>query len=229
MELQTVAQSQSALKDWKHWIRLAVPFLAQEGLLISGLMMASPTHTSAAIGAGFSFVGYVFLFWVQGYKSRAIIGPYRFVRHPKQLGLWLLSMGFAIACRSFPATVLSLLLLPCLFYLGSFLRNEEPDLKTYRYRYHVPALLPTLLPFKKDGDVSIPFEWRRAVFPTERAQLHALGSVLYGWVALGILSNFILPPWTNWLLIGLWLLALLGFRLVISTKNTPSHSVHFPS
>lgn len=226
MELQAVAQSTPDLKNWKHWSLVIATFLAQEGLLIAGLLFASPNATSTIIGLGFSLVGYLLLFWVQGYKERAIIGPYRFVRHPKHLGLWLLGIGFAIACHSFPAVMLSLLLLPCLFFLGAILKGEEPDLKTYRYRYHVPALLPTLLPFKKDDSVHLPFSWRRAVFPPDRTHLHSLASVFYGWIALAILSNFILPPWTNWALIAVWLLALTSFRLVISRKNIWSGSLH---
>lgn len=227
MELQTVAQSnsKSELKGWQHWALLAAIFLAQEGLLICALLWASPSSASLAIGAGFSIIGYLTLFWVQGYSGRAIIGPYRFVRHPKQLGLWLLGIGFAIACRSFPAVILSLILLPSLFFLGASLKNEEPDLKTYRYRYHVPALLPTIVPFKKDKAGDMPFSWRRALFPPNRTHLHTLASVLYGWICLGILSHLILPPWTNILFVGVWIVVLVLVRLVFFKKNLR----HFPA
>lgn len=221
MELQTLAQSndKSKLNDWQRWALPAAIFLAQEGLLICALIWISPSTASVAIGAGFSLFGYLTLFWVQGYAERAIVGPYRFVRHPKQLGLWLLGIGFAVACRSFPALILALGLLPCLFFLRASIRNDQPDLKTYRYRYHVPALLPTLVPFRKDSSADLPFSWRRAIFPPDRTHLHSLASVFYGWICLAILSNLILPPWMNFLLLGLWLAGLAAVRLIIRKKS----------
>ncbi|RYZ58565.1 MAG: hypothetical protein EOP07_06645 [Proteobacteria bacterium] len=170
-------------------------FLAEEGILLSALFMPDPLQLSLIWGAGLTLTGLAILIWEHGYKEKPpiIAGPYRFVRNPNTLAYWLLSFGLAIAARSFPAVILVLLLLPWLFYIELESIKARPDTRLLRYRFHVPALIPTLLPYEKSANEG--FSWRRAVRIKSWPQHSRLLSLSLGWAYLLVSFELKLPWW----------------------------------
>jgi hypothetical protein len=170
-------------------------FLAEEGILLSALFMPDPLQLSLTWGAGLTLAGLAILIWEHGYKEKPpiIAGPYRFVRNPNTLAYWLLSFGLAIAARSFPAVILVLLLLPWLFYLELETMKTRPDTRLLRYRFHVPALIPTLLPYERSPNEG--FSWRRAVRIKGWPYHSRLLSLIVAWAYLLVSFELKLPWW----------------------------------
>lgn len=172
-------------------------FFAEEGMLLAVLAMSLPTALSMRWGLGFSLIGLAFLIWEYGYEEKLplIVGPYRIVRNPHSLALWLVTFGAAIAARSFPGVILSLLLLPWLFYIDHEENGLRPDTKLLRYRYRVPALIPTLIPYEASPNLG--YSWRRAVKVQKWPARARLLLSLFIWAYLFVSFNFNLPSWAG--------------------------------
>lgn len=185
--------------------------LAEEGMMLAVLVFAFPTPLSLNWGLAFSLAGLAILAWEQGYTQRLpeIVGPYRFVRNPHSLALWMISFGLALAARSFPAVVLSLVLLPWLFYLDHEENLARPDLKLLRYRFQVPALIPTLIPFDRNPKAS--FSWRHAVKVQRWGSQSRLLATLLIWAYILVSFKFNLPYWGGIILTA----AYIGIKLLL--------------
>ncbi|MBC7533867.1 MAG: hypothetical protein H7318_20060 [Oligoflexus sp.] len=190
-------------------------FLADGGLVLSALFMPEPISLSLNWGLGISIAGVALLVWEHGYSEKPplIVGPYRFVRNPHSLALWLLSFAMAIAARSFPAVILILVLLPWLFYLEHEELGKRPDARLLRYRFHVPALIPTLMPFDESPNAG--FSWRRAVRINKWPSLARLLSVAIVWVYLLVTYSLKLPWWAGLITAG----AYIAIKLFLSQRN----------
>ncbi|MBC7660467.1 MAG: hypothetical protein H7249_12285 [Chitinophagaceae bacterium] len=186
--------------------------LSEEGLLLATLILTEPTLLSLKWGAVLSIVGTLLVFWEHGYvdKLPVISGPYRFVRNPHRVGIWLIAFGLAVAARSFPGLLLVLILLPWLQYLDHEEHRGLVDSQILRYRFHVPALIPTLLPFEATPNRW--FSWKRAIrIPdwSSRSKLICFAAI---WSYLLVSYNLRLPWWgaiiaaSAWILIKLFLL-----------------------
>ncbi len=174
---------------------------ADELLVLLALAFAAPTQLSLVWGAIFLCLGIAFIAWEYGYQKTLplIVGPYRVVRNPHSLALWLVSLSFSIASRSFAAVVLSLIIMVWLYYVDHEENSRKIDAKLLRYRYRVPALIPTLIPF--EGSPNQKFSWRRAVkIQKWPSQSRLLGAAL-AWVYLLVSFNFRLPLWSG-LIVG---------------------------
>lgn len=172
-------------------------FFAEEGIFLLVLAFCLPTDLSIRWGLGFSLLGIAFLAWEYGYQEKlpTIFGPYRIVRNPHSLALWLVSFGAAIAARSFPGVILSLVLLPWLFYIDHEENSLRPDSKLLRYRYRVPALIPTLIPYEASPNQG--YSWRRAVKIQKWPARIRLLTALLLWVYIFVFINFNPPFWVG--------------------------------
>jgi protein-S-isoprenylcysteine O-methyltransferase Ste14 len=199
------------------------PFLARysdDALMILALLTASPEILSLSVGAVVSLWGWILILWQRGYDlptgQRAIVGPFRFVRYPRLLALWFIAIGLSLAARSFPALLFSLSLLPLLYRYGINSEDrvlEKNDLETYRYQQYVPALVPTLFPYRRPGDdLELRFSWRRALFKQDAELKHALVVVLFAWPLLVFRLQTWLPHWGLWVAAGIWLAILIGWE-----------------
>ena len=190
-------------------------FLADGGLVLSALFMPEAISLSLNWGLAISIVGLALLVWEYGYteKPPIIVGPYRFVRNPHNLALWLLSFAVAIAARSFPAVILVLVLLPWLFYLEHEELGKRPDSRMLRYRFHVPALIPTLMPFDESPNAG--FSWRRAVRINKWPFLGRLLSIAVVWLYLLVTLGLKLPWWSGLIAAG----AYITIKLFLSQRN----------
>lgn len=206
--------------------------LAEEGLFLSALFMPEPIPLSLNWGLGFSFVALGLFIWEQGYaeKPPIIAGPYRFVRNPHSLAFWLLSFGVATAARSFPAVILVLVLLPWLFYLEQEARGPRTDSRLLRYRFHVPSMIPTLLPFEKSPNGG--FSWRRAIRVAKWPSLSRLLCIALIWSYLLVSYSLKLPWWGGLIAAGAYIVIKLflsqrkflqfGFRKKALISSKPS-------
>jgi protein-S-isoprenylcysteine O-methyltransferase Ste14 len=170
------------------------PFLARysdDALMILALLTASPEILSLSVGAVVSLWGWILILWQRGY-------------------------GLSLAARSFPALLFSLSLLPLLYRYGINSEDrvlEKNDLETYRYQQYVPALVPTLFPYRRPGDdLELRFSWRRALFKQDAELKHALVVVLFAWPLLVFRLQTWLPHWGLWVAAGIWLAILIGWE-----------------
>ncbi|RZA19804.1 MAG: hypothetical protein EOP10_19035 [Proteobacteria bacterium] len=187
------------------WNRAASTFLAEEGLMVAVLAFASPTDLSINWGLALSAIGILLLAWEYGYLERLpqIVGPYRIVRNPHSLALWLMSFSLALTARSFPAVILSLILLPWLFYIDHEETVAQPSTHMLRYRYRVPALIPTLIPFEASPNLG--YSWRRAVKIHKWPSRSRLVAALVMGVYLSVTFHFNLPFWAGLIVSGIYI------------------------
>jgi len=229
MELQTLASfGQSSLERLlraQQRLGTALPFLCIEDLiLVITLLGTAPDQRSLWIGGSISGAALALLFWVQGYTANlqepAVIGPFRFVRHPLRLSLWLLAIGFSLGARSFPGLLFSLGILPCLYYLDLYreeAQRRRHNLATFRYNKFVPALVPTIFPYRQESG-PVAFSWRGGLFVSDRSVRRRLGRLLLGWLLIMLLERQILPAHGAWIAAGLWLV-ILAIRTILYRKT----------
>jgi len=166
------------------------------------------------------------LFWVQGYQKSGselnIVGPFRFVRHPLRLSLWLLAIAFSLGSRSFPGLLISLGLLPFLYHLDMHreeLIRRSQTLASFRYGKFVPALVPTIFPYKQDQKAQTqPFSWRMGLFGIEGSIRRRLGRLALGWLVIAFIAKDLLPGTSSWIAAGVWLVFLI-IRTVMHRKT----------
>lgn len=232
MELQTLASSLASafLKGFFRWqqrLSSALPFLCIEDfILIATLLGATPDTHSLWIGGGMSLLAMSLLFWVQGYQKAGselnVVGPFRFVRHPLRLSLWILAIAFSLGSRSFPGLLISLGLLPYLYHLDMHreeLIRRNQTLAAFRYAKFVPALVPTIFPYKQDKRAQTQaFSWRMGLFSIERSIRRRLGRLAFGWVVIALIARDLLPGVSAWIAAGVWLVFLI-IRTVMHRKT----------
>lgn len=229
MELQTLASfGQSALERLlraQQRLGTALPFLCIEDLiLVITVLGTAPEQRSLWVGGSISGAALALLFWVQGYSANlqqaAVIGPFRFVRHPLRLSLWLLAIGFSLGARSFPGLLFSLSILPCLYYLDLYreqAKHRQQNLASFRYSKFVPALVPTIFPYHP-ASAPIAFSWRDGLFIADRSVRRRLGRLALGWILIVLLERQLLPAQGAWIFAGLWLL-ILAIRTILYRKT----------
>jgi hypothetical protein len=229
MELQTLASfgqsSRERLLHAQQRLGTALPFLCIEDLiLMMTLLGAAPDQRSLWIGGSISGLALILLFWVQGYTSQSpepgVIGPFRFVRHPLRLSLWLLAIGLTLGARSFPGMLLSLGILPLLYYFDLYheeLQRRRQNLAAFRYGKFVPALVPTVFPYRREA-ASVPFSWRSGLFGSNSGIRRRLGRLILGWLLIVLMERHILPEKSAWIAAGLWFLWLV-IRTILHRKT----------
>jgi protein-S-isoprenylcysteine O-methyltransferase Ste14 len=132
------------------------------------LWLAKPTIQSVLIGVGLVIPGLVIRALASGHLQKneqlATGGPYAYTRNPLYLGSLILSVGFALAARSW-WIVAGIVLLFFVIYLPViraeeiFLRKRFPQFD--EYAREVPSLLPRGSRFgKRSGDFSWGLYWK---------------------------------------------------------------------
>jgi len=130
--------------------------------------LAKPTLKSIFIGASLVVPGLVIRALASGYLQKneqlATGGPYAYIRNPLYLGSLVLSVGFALAARSW-WIVTGIVLLFFVIYLPviraeeMFLRERFPQFN--EYAREVPSLFPRVTRFgKRSGSFSWGLYWK---------------------------------------------------------------------
>jgi protein-S-isoprenylcysteine O-methyltransferase Ste14 len=127
------------------------------------LWLAKPTVESLLIGAGLVIPGLAIRGLASGHLQKneqlATGGPYAYTRNPLYLGSLILSVGFALAARSWwivggIVLLFFVIYLPVIRSEENFLRERFPQFD--EYAREVPSLLPRVSRF---GNRSGSFSW----------------------------------------------------------------------
>ena len=132
------------------------------------LWLAKPSLKSALAGAGLVIPGLVIRALASGYLQKneqlATGGPYAYTRNPLYVGSLILSVGFALAARSW-WIVAGIVLLFFVIYMPAiraeeaFLRERFPQFD--EYAREVPSLFPRVSRFgKRSGSFSWDLYWK---------------------------------------------------------------------
>ncbi len=132
------------------------------------LWLARPTLRSVLIGASLVIPGLVIRALASGHLQKneqlATGGPYAFTRNPLYLGSLILSVGFALAARSW-WILAGIVLLFFVIYLPvirgeeGFLRERFPQVD--EYAREVPSLFPRVSRFsQRSGSFSWELYWK---------------------------------------------------------------------
>jgi protein-S-isoprenylcysteine O-methyltransferase Ste14 len=132
------------------------------------LWLARPTLRSVLIGASLVISGLVIRALASGHLQKneqlATGGPYAFTRNPLYLGSLILSVGFALAARSW-WILTGIVLLFVVIYLPvirgeeGFLRERFPQFD--EYAREVPSLFPRVSRFgQRSGSFSWELYWK---------------------------------------------------------------------
>jgi protein-S-isoprenylcysteine O-methyltransferase Ste14 len=138
------------------------------GFAILYLWLAKPSLKSVLVGAGLVIPGLVIRALASGYLQKneqlATGGPYAYTRNPLYVGSLTLSVGFALAARSW-WIVAGIVLLFFVIYLPviraeeAFLRERFPQFD--EYAREVPSLFPRVSRFgKRSGSFSWDLYWK---------------------------------------------------------------------
>lgn len=114
--------------------------IAQLGLLIVFALLPGNAMTLASPGLGSIAIGTLVIVWSSLRLGRSLTpfpmpvsggrlmrtGPYRFIRHPMYLGVFLVAVGFADATHSIPRAALAVVLA---VFFDAKARHEERALR----------------------------------------------------------------------------------------------------
>jgi protein-S-isoprenylcysteine O-methyltransferase Ste14 len=169
----------SAAAFFARWrVRLGYPLAAVV------LWLARPSPSSILTGAVVGAIG----LWVRaraaGHLRKqevlASTGPYAYTRNPLYFGSFILTVGAAIAARSWPSALI-LFAYFSLFY-SIVMRREERELYQHHgdafreYARAVPLFLPRLTPAKLSSATAAPFSF--AQYKKNREYRAAIGFLL---------------------------------------------------
>jgi len=169
------------MKLTTRWIRLRLAWLAAPVYLL----LAKPTPTTIAVGAGLAFAGAALRAWAAGtIVKNAVLtttGPYAYTRNPLYLGSFLIGLGLAVAGARISILIAFLIAYGLVYGRAMQLeaaRLERDFGEAYRiYARHVPAFIPRLRPYRPDDRA-------HSHFFIERYLAHREYQAVFG-VALG--------------------------------------------
>jgi protein-S-isoprenylcysteine O-methyltransferase Ste14 len=130
------------------------------------IIFARPTFMTIAVGTAVSFVGLAIRAWASGHIRKgtrlAVSGPYAYTRNPLYLGSLVLGIGLTIASGQWWLVLLFILLFVGI-YLPTMNVEAEEIQATFgdeytAYRENVPAIIPRLTPWKRDGDETVTYD-----------------------------------------------------------------------
>lgn len=157
--------------------------------------LASPSNFSISIGCAISFLGAFLRIWTSGYPREpgnfAVYGPYRFMRHPRLVGSFLMLFGLGIASRS-PFAIVTMMLGTIVIFRSTFREEDHlvaqmAGIRFRDYAIHVPAFIPTLVPYPRTEGYGKHFSWGYAMVRSHRRQLDSLLALVLGYgLLLGI-------------------------------------------
>lgn len=156
-----------------HSLRVSPPSLIYFLAILLIVLTSEPNFRSMVLGAGMVMGGFLIQILASGYGQRPteIVGIYRWVRYPMELGNFMVLLGVALCGKQ--VDIILLVLLGCGIYFAQDLRHKElqaaqgGEPKILRYQKLVAAMMPSLWPVPKRlvstplGDVP-PFSLKQA-------------------------------------------------------------------
>jgi protein-S-isoprenylcysteine O-methyltransferase Ste14 len=136
-------------------------------LAVVVLFVARPTFHSILLGAAVGFVGLIVRAYAAGYLHKqevlTVTGPYARTRNPLYFGSCLLTLGAAIAMRSWIAAALLLLYFALVY--SFVMRREENELRAKHgaafdsYAARVPLFFPSLTAPRSQSSSDARYSW----------------------------------------------------------------------
>jgi hypothetical protein len=138
-----------------HYFRVSPQSLIYFLAILLIMLTSDPNFRSMVLGAGAVLGGFVVQILASGYGKRPteIVGIYRLVRYPMELGNFMVLFGVALCGKQ--VDIILLVLLGCGIYFAQDLRHRElrdaqdGDPKALRYQKLVAGMMPTLWPVPK--------------------------------------------------------------------------------
>jgi protein-S-isoprenylcysteine O-methyltransferase Ste14 len=140
----------------RRWFKLRFFITYPFGLFVLFYPAASPTAYSFKAGIAFIIAGLLIRIWANGYAIKTekltVSGPYSLLRHPLYLGTMLIAAGFMVMLRTHYLGLFFIVIMAVVYYRT--IKNEERALterypEAYlNYKNKVPAILPTIFPYK---------------------------------------------------------------------------------
>src|SRR5689334_9264601 len=151
--------------------------------------LAKPTLRSVLIGAGLIIPGLLIRALASGHLQKneqlATGGPYAYIRNPLYLGSLVLSIGFALAARSWwiVAGIIFLffvIYLPVIRAEEAFLRERFPEFDAYARA--VPSLFPRGRRFgQRTGSFSWDLYWKHREYNAALGSVAIVAGLLVKW------------------------------------------------
>lgn len=176
-------------------------FLPYYALGVVVLVCSRPTPASFLSGSFVVLLGTGLRAWGAGHlvknRSLTISGPYSRMRHPLYLGTLFVALGFALIAGGRGALVLLAGFLAW-FFLRYFPRKERAESARLErlhgavyaeYREQVPALLPSLVPWRPSAAAAQRLDPERRWSGSRYSDNNELGAVL------GVLAYLIAFAW----------------------------------
>lgn len=151
-------------------------------LVSAALVWGHPTTVSLLIGGLASLLGLCLRIVVAGYGYKAdifaVVGPYRWLRHPYLLGSLLFYFGIVLSSRDVLIAAFAVVAL-VLILREKFLIDEEHwrhclGLDWPAYHAYVPAILPRILPIAQVKE-KISFSLSLGLFAEPHREIFSLG------------------------------------------------------
>ena len=183
---------------------LPILYIYETFILVIVLVLAKPNTTSLCLGIVLSLLGATVRVWTRGYPKEkndaSIYGPYKFVRHPHQLGTFLILLGLCVASRS--PIVTAMMLLGSIFLFREVFKEEEKlgggrrGVLYQDYRLRVPTFIPALLPYKGALLKNNYFSLSVAMGQNQKRELNALFALVFVYILLFGTTKMAQPlPW----------------------------------
>jgi protein-S-isoprenylcysteine O-methyltransferase Ste14 len=151
--------------------------------------LAKPTLRSVLIGAGLVIPGLLIRALASGHlqknEQRATGGPYAYSRNPLYLGSLILSIGFALAARSWWIVggiifLFFVIYLPVIRAEEAFLRERFPEFDAYARA--VPSLFPRGSRFgQSSGSFSWDLYWKHREYNAALGSAAIVAGLLVKW------------------------------------------------
>ena len=139
----------------KRWFKLRFAIIYPFGVYF--VIFSNSSHDSLKAAIGWIISGLFIRLWANGYAIKmdklTTCGPYAFVRHPLYLGTMLIVIGFVILLNIQLIGVFFIGIIAIVYYRTimkeELMRREKFKEMYLEYKKKVPAIIPTVLPYRK--------------------------------------------------------------------------------
>ncbi|MFH1519475.1 MAG: isoprenylcysteine carboxylmethyltransferase family protein [Candidatus Omnitrophota bacterium] len=152
---------------FRRWFKLRFAIIYPFGIFV--ILFSNSDDKSIIQSIGLIIAGLLLRLWANSYAIKldklTTSGPYGYVRHPLYLGTMFLVVGFVIMLKAYYIGISFIILMTVVYYRT--IKKEEVMLEEkfkdtfIRYKKKVPAIFPTIFPYREGEKWS--FSFRRLI------------------------------------------------------------------